>query len=881
LFTGFTFLRLAVTLLIGTQAGMSQPAILNYAITAEYDNVPLGRVLEDLSSKTGIKFSFSPKKIPENTLINASFSNVPFTQVLDRLFRELPIRYEFLDDYVILKSKDEVPINQEAEEAKKFTINGYIRDNKTGEFLIGATIYIRELEVGTISNNYGYFSLTIPPGKYTLFLSYMGYEAKEQTIELVSNMKFDFNMVPTLQLMEEVVITSFDNEKLLFKKVASQSEILPESVKKQPALLGESDVLKSLELQPGITFYSDGSSYFHVRGGYYDQNLILLDEATIYNPSHLLGIFSPIIPDAVNSVDIYKAGFPVNYGGRLSSVIDIRTRDGSMSKYRFSGSAGLISARATIEGPIVKDRSSFFISLRRSYFDNFIKPLAPQLGALYFYDLTSKTNFRIGPRNRFFITFYKGEDVFRVKEKNEQLNGLDWGNTSATFRWNHIFGSRLFLNSTVYGSKYNYYLRNNVSEHRYWHSQIANSTLKEELTFYTSPSLTWRFGAQYAFYRFNPGNYYDPDNIENIQVSPVHSFETVYYAGADHEVFPWLAMRYGLRAVNWSDYGKSFVVRYDDEHDMVGIDYYEKDEQFFSRSTLEPRLSVSVKKSSNVFIKAGYSRTSQHINLISNSISPFNSFEVWLPAGPNIKPQYADIVDIGYLQGFSNSGYTLETDLFYKWMHNQVGYEYHANMLMNPLVEGEIRQGEGWAYGFEASVKKEGKRVQGQISYTFSRSFLEIDEINNGSVFPATQDRPHVLNMSFAFQARPRWLITGDLNFASGAPVTTPTSFYYYRGYQVPLFTNKNNDRLPPYKRVDLATTIQLNKTPERYDHSLTFAIYNIFAQENPIFLYFNKTLDDDGTLVVPSDRLNLDEITPSIRYTFIFLPSITYQFRF
>ena len=881
IFSAFTLLRLIFILLPGTEEVLSQHVELNYPVTSQYCNVPLGQVLEDLSSITGIKFSFSPKKIPENKLINASFTDMPFSLVLDKLFYGLPIRYEVMDDYIILKKKEIVQAGEEVEDTKQYTINGYVKDNKTGEFLIGATIYIRELEVGTISNNYGYFSITIPPGKYTLYISYMGYEATERTIALVSNVKFDFNMVPTLQLMEEVVITSFDREELLFKKVTSQSEILPEVVKKRPALLGESDVLKSLESQPGITFYGDGSSYFHVRGGHYDQNLILLDEATIYNPSHLLGIFSPIIPDAVKSVDIYKASFPVNYGGRLSSVIDIRTRDGNMSKYMFSGSLGLISARTTFEGPLIKDHSSFFISFRRSYFDNLIKPVAPRLGGLYFYDFTSKLNFKLSSRDRIFLTLYKGEDVFRLKEGDKQLSGLDWGNTSATIRWNHIFGSRLFLNSTLYGSKYNYYLRNNISAGSYWNSRITNSTLKEELTFYASPALTWRFGGQYAFYEFNPGNYYNPDNPGNIQVSPVHSFEVVYYVGGDHEVFSWLAMHYGLRAVNWSNYGESFVVLYNEAHEMEGVNYYGKDKKFYSHSAVEPRISISTRTGKNAYIKLSYSRTSQHINLISNSISPFNSFEVWLPAGPNIKPQYADVVDIGYLQSLNKSGLTFEGDLFYKQMYNQIGYEYHANMLVNPLIEGELRQGKGWAYGFEASLKKEEKRFQGQLAYTFSRSYLAINELNGGHTYPALQDRPHVLNVSFAFQARPRWLITGSMNYASGAPVTTPTSFYYYRGYQVPLFSGINNDRVPPYKRIDVATTFQLNKTPDRYDHTLTFAIYNIFARQNPIFLYFNKTIDDSGTLVVPADLLNSAEITASIRYTFIFLPSITYQFRF
>ncbi len=880
-FPTITFQTFFLILFFINKVAVSQPAILNRPITARYDKVPLGAVLEDLSLKFGVKFSFSPRKIPENAPITASFSNVSLLEALNIILDDLPIQYELMDDYIILKKGGTIKSEEEVDMVRRFTINGYIKDNKTGELLIGATIYIKELELGTISNKYGYFSITLPPGRYTLFMSYMGYENKEYAVELTSNMKFDISMAQSLQLMEEVVITSVDKEKILFKKVASQSEILPESIKKQPALLGESDVLKTLELQAGITFFSDGSSYFHVRGGHYDQNLILLDEATIYNPSHLLGIFSPIIPDAVKSVDIYKANFPINYGGRLSSIIDIRTRDGNMNDYSFSGSMGLISARATIEGPIREDRSSFFISYRRSYFDRFIRRLAPSLKNLYFYDFTSKLNFRLGSYDRIFITFYKGRDIFRIQQENEQINGLDWGNSSATLRWNHVFGSRLFLNSTLLGSRYNYYLRSDVTTDRYWLSEINNSSLKEEFTYYIKPSLTLRFGTRLAFYDFNPGNYNNPDDPESIQVSPVHSVEAVFYVGADHDLFPWFTMHYGLRNVGWTNYGESFVVQYNDAYEFEGIEYYEKDEKFYKHTGIEPRISYSLKAGSNSFFKGGYSRTSQYINLISNSISPFNSFEVWLPAGPNIKPQLSDIIDFGYLRHMPGHGLMFEGNLFYKWMYNQIGYKYHANMLVNPLVEGEIRQGEGRAYGIELSLKREKGRLQGQMAYTFSRSFLKIEELNEGLTYPALQDRPHVLTISFAFQARPRWLITGSMNYASGAPVTTPSSFYYYRGYQVPLFDRQNNDRLPSYKRIDLASTFQLNKMPDRFEHTLTFAIYNMFGQQNPIFLYFNKTLDDNSVPVVPADHLNTAEITPSIRYTFIVLPSITYQFRF
>lgn len=858
----------------------AQPTQLDVPLNATYQNTPLKSVLIDITEKTQVEFSYSANKIPVDELITASFSQESLSNVLDQLFVDLPVRYELMDDYIILKKGKKRNKNIASDE-KRFTINGFIRDNKTGEYLIGATIYIRELGLGAVTNSYGYFSITIPPGRYTLELSYIGYEAISQTIDFNTNVKLDYKLIPSLQVMEEVVISSVEKDELLFKKVASQSEILPEQVKKQPALFGESDVLKSLELQAGINYYSDGSSYFHVRGGHYDQNLILLDEATLFNPSHLLGIFSPIIPDAIKSVDIYKSGFPAKYGGRLSSVIDIRTRDGNMNDFSAAGSLGILSGRLSVEGPFRKGKSSYFISYRRSYFDRFLKPFAPNLKALYFSDFSSKFNFRLGPRDRLFVTLYRGQDVFRQKKGNEDSNGLDWTNTSSTLRWNHVFGSQIFLNSTFYSSRYDYYLHNSITEGSNWNSRINNATLKEELTYFITPKLSLRSGFQFGFYDFNPGNYSASASSDNYQVSPVNSLEVMLYFGIDHEVLPWLSLNYGLRSTRWSNFGEGFGVQYDENYKPLEIIKYEKDELYYSHPEVEPRFAVSARITKSSYLKSSYSRTVQYLNLISNSVSPFNSFEVWLPSGPNIKPQKADIIDFGYLKNFEEPGVTFQATVFSKWMQNQIGYTYHANMIVNPFIEGEIRQGKGWAYGLELSLQKEKNRLQTQLAYTWSRSFLQIYGLNGGRDFPATQDRPHVLNLSFAYQAKPRWLLSGNINYASGARISTPSSFYYYQGYQLPIFTEQNNDRLPPYKRIDLASTFQFNKASDKFQHSLTFAVYNFFANQNPIFLYFNKTLNEEGELVIPSDRISNQELTSSIRFTFVFLPSLTYQFSF
>lgn len=857
------------------------PTVLERNISGTYTNAPLREILEDIEAQVEVEISYSSRKIPVDQTISISFSSLSIHQVFSELQYQVPMNYEIVDGYIVL-TKGELRTHKDdaKPELNSCTLNGFIKDRNTGEFLIGATVYVRELELGTITNSYGYFSITLPVGKYSLNLSYIGYQDVELPIDLISNTKIDFRMNQRIEKMEEVVITSVREEEKLFRMQAAQSEIQPAEVTRTPSIMGESDVIKALEFQPGITFNGDGSSYFHVRGGYFDQNLILLDEATIYNPSHMLGIFSPIIPDAVKTVDVYKADFPVNYGGRLSSVVDIRTRDGNKQKWGFSGSMGIISLRGTVEGPLKKDAHSIFVSFRRSYFDSWLKKNNANLEDLYFYDFTTKLNFKLGSRDRIFLTLYKGEDIFKNKSRS-QISGLNWGNTSATLRWSHIFGSRVFLNSTLFGSRYDYYLHSDFTRNIFWNSRIGNFSLKEELNFYITPQLQWKFGFKAGFYDFNPGNYYHPEKPVVYRVSPVKSTEIVLYAGAEHEILNWLRIAYGLRMTSWANYGEAFVFDYDENFQPTALHEYDEGETFFRHGGFQPRVSVSARTGKLSVIKAGYSRTAQYINLITNSISPFNSLEVWLPAGPNIKPQYADILDLGFVKTFERQGLTLQTDVFYKWMYNQIGYEYHANMLINPLIEGEIRQGKSWSYGLEASVSKKGKRVNGIVSYTFSRTFSKIDALNGGRVFPAIQDRPHVLNLTFNYTLRPRWLLAFNYSLSSGARFTSPVSFYYYQGYQVPVYTSQNNDQLPVYRRLDFSSTWQLNRNSAKFRHSLSLAVFNLGGRENPIFINFNKTLDEDGNLIVPSDRLGDQNLTSSMRYTFKILPSVSYQFSF
>lgn len=849
-------------------------------MSVQYDNMPLEDILHDITLLTGIQFSYSPQTIPVSKEITYSAQNTSTEKILHDVFNQAGIHYEIVGNYFVLKKNTEIEAEHEILETKYFTLSGYITDSTNSEVLIGAAIYHKETGRGVLSNNYGFFSLTLPEGTYNMEASYLGYGLKSQTIQLKNNKRWNVHLQPAPSMVEEVVITSFNQEEHIFNSLAAQTNISANEVKQQSAALGETDMLKSLANLPGISFHNEGSSYFYVRGGNSDQNLIILDEATIYNPSHLLGLFTPIIPDAVKHTEIYKADFPIQYGGRLSSVIDIRTRDGNMQKFSGNASAGLVSNRYSIEGPFKKNSSSYFLAYRRSHFGFLLKNANPAIQDFYFNDITAKVNIKLGEKDRLFLTLFSGKDLFLLEE-DETIKGLEWGNSSLTLRWNHIYGSKLFSNVTFYTSTFDYYLHTDYDNNLNWNSLVSSTNLKTEFMYYYNPKNYVKFGINLGGYSFNPGNYNHPYLPDDLKVSAVTSSEATFYIGNEQEVTDWLYFHYGLRATNWANYGEAFVVEYDEYYRPFAIDEYKKGEKYYSSNSWEPRFSVSFRTGTFSSIKTSYNHTIQNINVINNSISPFNALEVWLPSGPNIKPQHANIYNLGFTQSWPKQFVDITADVFYKKLTNQIGYSYNAYMLLNPYLDGELRQGDGMAYGAEFMVKKSIGRISGQLAYGYIRSYLEIGGMNMNRRYRSHQDKPIDLSFLFNFQARPRWLLSVNMVYASGMCITTPTGFYYYRGKQVPLYTEQNNDRLPDYKRIDLSTSIRLNKLYKPTVHMLDISIYNFFNYHNAAFLNYNKIASDDGKFLVPADLLNPQKLVVTKRYIYSFIPSISYSINF
>lgn len=849
-------------------------------VTVRYKDVALGDILSDITKKSGTPFSYSREMIPADRKLSYSAIDRQVDRVIDDICRLAGIRAEMVDGYIVL-SPDAQNGNTTTLVSRFFTVSGTVSDSATGELLIGAAVYDAETGLGAITNNYGFYSLRLPGKTYSLQVSFLGYSSDRANINLSASLSRHFRLNPVPVLMKEIVINSVNEASVVFNSLAAQTHIDPATVKRQPSALGETDMLKSLDNLPGISFQGEGSSFFSVRGGQTDQNLILLDEAPIFNPSHLLGLFTPVIPEAIKHTEVYKADFPVQFGGRLSSVIDIRARDGNMQ--RFSGNASLspVSTRFSLEGPLKKDASSYFLSFRVSTFGWLVKAANPSVENFYFADFNSKFNIRLGKRDRLYLTLFSGKDLF-INRSGDVRSGLEWSNSSATLRWSHVYGTRLFSNTTAYVSQYDYALYTNYDSRTAWNSDITHSCLKTEFTWYLTPGHSLKYGISIGGYFFNPGNYSVPGtSLDTMRVSQVNSGEFVAFAGDELKPFSWLKINAGIRLSAWNNYGEAYSIVYDNQHNPVSSQKYAKGVQYYSKVSAEPRLSVSLKTGKYASLKASYNRSTQHVNQISTSISPFSALEVWLPSGPNIRPQFADMVNLGFLFAWPEKSIEISADLYRKWMHNQIGYQVHAEMFLNPYLEGELRQGTGVAEGFEVMIRKTTGRLTGQLGYGYTRSTLTITGLNGGRPYPSRQDRPLDLSLALGYRLRPRWTINLGGMVMSGMPVTTPTGFYDYRGTRVPVYDKQNNDRLPAYKRVDLSSTWRLNRKEKTFAHYFTFTLYNFFNNHNYAFLYFTKTEGNDGKYYIPADKLNPRELVTTYRYVYSLVPSFTYSLNF
>ncbi len=862
---------------------------LTKKITVIVNDQSIGEVLKMISRQGNIDFSYSPQVIPAGKIVSIEARHKTIRQVLDELLRKNGIDYFVVENQVILRPMNPDLVTEPVvvhKRERSFTLSGFLREKSSGEALIGATVHLQGTTTGTYTNGYGFYSLTIPEAKYRVSFAYLGYKDQVEEVELKANTVLDADLEESSIETKEVEIVAAGAGSDLRNNQLSEFSFSQKTLAKLPGFAGNLDVIRALQAVPGIQTFGDGSSLYYVRGGNSDQNLMLIDEVPVYNPSHLFGFFSAFSPDAINDVQVYKGDFPAKYGGRLSSVIDIKAKEGNLKRFGVSGNIGPYATNISVEGPILKNRASFFISGRVSTLNwiNSIIQVVPDV-EFQFFDINAKVNFRIDDNNRLFFTFYAGKDDFsRITEASFRTYGISWNNLAGTLRWNHLFSNRLFSNTTVNYSRYNYDLFISSQQDDYWNSQISNLTFKTDLTWYLNPGNTLRGGVEVTSHFSNPGNVTLVSEEARQQapaVAKYHSVEYDVYLGNEQSFGNKFSLRYGIRLPVWQNIGPTSVYYFNVNHQVSDTMNVMNLESYTAFLSPEVRMNIRYEMSANAAFRCSYSRMTQFMQLLSNSTSPFTSLEVWAPAGPNIKPQIADQVALGYFMKFSKPLLNFSAEIYYKYYQDHLDYKDHANLLYNPFIEGELRFGKAWSYGLELMLRKSEGRLTGWIGYTFSRSFVQTPEVNKGQTYPASWDRPNDFCVNLAYTDRKRWAFTVNWFYLTGGAITTPTGFYYINGTSVPLYGTKNNDRLPDYHRLDLAVTYTFSKPANRYQHSLTATIYNAYGRLNPFSVNFNKTMNADGEFVVPANVQGNSTLYSTSLSVAGVIPSINYLFRF
>jgi len=752
----------------------------------------------------------------------------------------------------------------------RHTVSGTIRDQSSGETLIGASVAILNHPRSTIqSNSYGFYSLNAAAGKYTIVVSFAGYRNDTLEVSLDKDVVMAVNLSPAEAEMQEVVVSANRNNANVTKPLMGVQKLSVNEIKDVPVIFGEKDILKTIQLLPGVQSGGDGSSGFYVRGGSVDQNLILLDEATVYNPTHLLGFFSTFNSDAIKDVTLYKGAIPAEYGGRLASVLDVRMDDGNVKDYGVSGGLGLISSRLNVQGPIEKDDGSFIVSARRTYADLFLKlskDTNTNRSSLYFYDINAKANYKLGDKDHIFLSGYFGKDNLGLGN----TFGLDYGNSTATFRWNHIFNSRLFSNTSLIYSKYNYNVSVNSGNNDIGiTSFVRDYHLKEDLQYYVNSDNKINFGVEVIQHTTSPGviSASGTSSFNPLALEQRYSLESAAYIDHSLSLSDKVNIDYGLRAGLFTVFGPGSFYTYDSSGNAIDTTTYGSRQVVKNYFNLEPRFSMSYRLTDNSSIKFAYTRTTQNLHLLSNSTSS-NPTDVWIPSSNNVKPEIADQVSTGYFRNADNNAYEFSAEVYYRYMQNQIDYKNGAQLIANEYVESQLIYGIGRAYGLELFAKKKVGRMTGWVSYTLSRTERRFGQVNDDSWYPANQDRTHDLSVVGIYKLNKKWTLSGDFVYYTGNAVTWPSGKYEVDGQVAFLYTKRNGYRMPPYNRLDLSATLQGKKT-KKFDSNWNFSLYNAYGRENPYSISFQQ---DPGN---PAK-------TEAVQYAlFRWVPSVTYNFKF
>ncbi|WP_082796062.1 TonB-dependent receptor [Flammeovirga sp. SJP92] len=772
-------------------------------------------------------------------------------------------------------------------QTKNFTLSGYIKDKTTGETLIGATVYANEIKAGVVTNAYGFYSLTLPEGEYTIISTFVGFQSFSKKVKLNDNKKLSIELSGTDTELDEVLITGEREDANVSDIQMSTQKMDIETMLKIPALLGEVDIIKSIQLLPGVSSVGEGATGFNVRGGGIGQNLVLLDEAPVFNSSHLFGFFSVFNPDAVKEVKLIKGGIPAQYGGRISSILDVRMKEGNAKELTVQGGIGVIFSRLTVEAPIIKDKMSFLVAARRSYIDILAKPFLEEDlrdSKFNFWDLTAKVNYDINDNNKIYLSAYWGRDNFGAAGTFNS----GWGNVTGTFRWNHLFNDKLFLNTTAYISDYDYDLSfsQDGTDAFNWKSRVKTYSVKPEFTWYLGSHSTVTFGAQSIYYDFAPGTTTAKSGGQELPpfaLQNQYALENAIYIGNDHKISNSISLQYGIRGSSFTYLGPVTTYEYEEavlpntrrdpieESETVYGDW-DPVETYFS---LEPRLAIKYQFNEKSSIKASYTHMAQYIHLISNT-SAASPLDVWSPSTNNIVPQRGDQYALGYFRNIKNNTFEFSTEVYYKPMRNLIDYINGADLLLNPYLEGDLLNSTGRAYGIEFYLRKKKGKYTGWLSYTLARSEQQTEGINQSQYYPRRFDQAHNLTLSNFYTLNKRWSFAANFSLISGTPTTFPTNQLQIQGYGIPHNVDgvRNNQRIPYYHRLDVSATLQGRKKPNRrWEHYWVFGFYNTYARKNPYSIYFlpSEERPEQGE-PAPNQAIQfsvLANIIPSVSFNF------------
>jgi hypothetical protein len=778
----------------------------------------------------------------------------------------------------------------QAQTQPRYTVSGYLKDSSNGETLIGATVYVREAKTGTQANDYGYYAITLPQGSYTFIFSYSGLSTKEVKVNVDANKKLSFVMSPLGMTAKEVVISSERTNRNVTSTEMSRLEISGEKVKELPVIMGEPDVLKAITLLPGIKSGGEASTGFYVRGGGPDQNLVLMDEGVIYNPSHLLGFLSVFNTDAVRNVEIIKGGMPAQYGGRLSSILNVNLKEGNNQKFQSSGGVGLIASRFSVEGPIKKGKSSFILSGRRTYIDALVRPfLADSLrgNGYYFYDFNAKANYILSDKDRIFFSGYIGRDIFSfTSPRNSDVNfSIRWGNALASLRWNHIFSEKIFSNLSLVYNRYDL-----VNEFQFGQndfkivfnasSGIRDWNVKYDIQHLASAKHKLRYGIAYTFHTFQPG--IASGQVGNVNLNQEilnqYAHEGAVYIQDEWQINNRLTVNAGLRYVAFNIVGPYKQFTFNEEALPTGIEReWKSGESIAFYDGLEPRIAATYLLNEKSSLKASFTQTYQFLHLATTSGAAFPA-DLWIPSSRKVKPQLAYQYAIGYFRNFMNNEYESSIEAYYKPMFNQIEFQPGSRLFFNQNLESTIIPGQGQSYGVELFFKKKFGNTSGWIGYTWSRTMRQFDELNNGEWFFFRYDRTHDISVVISQTINKKWNANFVFVYGTGNAVTLPTSRMPFRvGFDVntgepqfqfiDLYDKINDYRLPAYHRADVSFTYQHKKT-EKWESSWNFSVYNIYNRANPFFIYFLPDIENA-------------EVKAYMVYLFPILPSVSWNFKF